>query len=295
MFDNRNPRCDLLAVVLIVLTLFLTVSVLTYQPADPVGKMFPPLDKFYQADVLVWPQNVEIQNACGHWGAIVADLLFTTLGIGAFFLIIGIGAVAIALLQNQQLSAMWSRTAGWLLSLVGMTTVATMLLPQATLGPIIGPGGYIGALGNGLLQMHFAGVGGLMVAISVLAIGMFLWTEYVFLKVLGLGLIGLATVFSFLLPTGTLGRIRERFQLGADEDDEYEDDEDEDTGTTVRRRSIYADDPEEDEEEEEDEAAAEYEEDEEEDEAWYEDDLDEEPGTIPFVQKTAAKQTAVLD
>ncbi len=297
MFDNRNPRCDLLAVVLIIATLFLSVSLLTYQPADPVGKMFPPLDRFYQADVLVWPQNPEIKNACGHWGAVVSDLLFTTLGIGAFFLVIGMGAVALALLQHQQLSALWSKSFGWLLSLVGMTTLAAMLLPSATLGPIIGPGGYIGALGNGLLKMHFAGTGGLLVAISVLATGLFLWTEYVFLKLIGFGLLGLASVFSFLLPTGSLGRIREWLQTEREDDDEdyYDEEEDEvDAGTTVRRRSIYADDPD-DEEESEDDAAAEYEDDEEEDEAWYEEELDDEPGTIPFVIKTAAKNAAVLE
>ena len=81
MIENRNPRCDLFAVILAILALFLTVSLLTYNAADPVGKLVSPLDKIYQADVLVWPQNNEIKNACGHWGAITADLLFTTMGI----------------------------------------------------------------------------------------------------------------------------------------------------------------------------------------------------------------------
>lgn len=146
MIENRNPRCDLFAVILFVVALFLSVALLTYDPADPVGKIFSPLDRFYQSDVLVWPQHQEIQNACGHLGACIAEVLFTTLGIGAFFLVIGVGAVAIALLQRQSIEALWSKTLGWFLTLLGMTTLVNMFLPTASLGPVIGPGGYIGAL-----------------------------------------------------------------------------------------------------------------------------------------------------
>lgn len=291
MIENRNPRCDLFAVILAILALFLTVSLLTYDAADPVGTMFSPLDRIYQADIVVWPQNEEIRNACGHWGALTADLLFTTMGIGAFFLVIGIGAVAIALLQRQSLEAIWSRTLGWLLTLVGMTTLATMLLPHATLGPVIGPGGYIGALGAGLMHMSFAGTGGLILATSVLAIGLFLWTEYIFVRFIGFALVSVLSVFQVLLPTGTLARIRQRFQLQTEEDeeDDYEDEDDEEEDEDYDRpRSIFDDDDDEDEYEED--------EDEEEDEAWYEDEeLDDEPETIPFVVKTAASSTAVAE
>ena len=295
MIENRNPRCDLFAVILAILALFLTVSLLTYNAADPVGKLVSPLDKIYQADVLVWPQNNEIKNACGHWGAITADLLFTTMGIGAFFLIIGIGAVAIALLQRQSIESLWSRTLGWLLTLVGMTTLATMLLPHATLGPVIGPGGYIGVLGAGLLKMSFAGVGGMILATSVLAIGLFLWTDYIFIKVIGFALVSVLTVFQFILPTGAIAWVRDRFQLEDDEEYEYEyeeeeedDDEEEEVG---RRKSMFADAEEEDDGEYEEE----QEEEEEDEEAWYEEELDDQPETSPFAVKTAAKTTALVE
>ncbi|MCP4889337.1 MAG: hypothetical protein GY904_22330, partial [Planctomycetaceae bacterium] len=96
MIENRNPRCDLFAVILFVMALFLSVSLLTYDPADAVGEWFKSFDRFYQADVLVWPQNTVVQNACGYLGAALADLLFTALGVGAFFLVIGIGVVAVS-------------------------------------------------------------------------------------------------------------------------------------------------------------------------------------------------------
>ena len=81
--------------------------------------------------------------------------------------------------------AMWSRWIGWLLSLIGLTTLANMLFPLLTHGPIIGPGGYLGALGAGILELYFAGVGGLIFAGSVLMIGVFMWTEYTVIRVIG--------------------------------------------------------------------------------------------------------------
>jgi len=295
MIENRNPRCDLFAVILVVVALFLSVAFLTYDAADPIGTRFSPLNRIYQADVTIWPQNEQIRNACGYWGAVSADLLFTTMGIGAFFLIIGIGAIAMALLQRQSLESIWSRTIGWLLTLVGMTTLASMLIPGASLGPVIGPGGYIGVLGAGLMEMSFAGLGGLLMAGSVLAIGLFLWTDYVFVKVIGYCLVSVLTVFQFLLPTGTIARIRDHFRLDEEEDDEeyeYEDD-DLEAQEDDRPPSFFADDDDEDEEYEHEDEEDETEVESEDDEAWYEEDLEEEPETIPFVVKTAAKSATV--
>ena len=301
MIENRNPRCDLFAVILLMIALFLAVSLFTYNAADPVGQLFSPLDRIYQADVLVWPQNDEIRNACGHSGATVADILFTTLGIGAFFLVIGLGAVAISLLQRQSIEALWSKTMGWLLTLVGMTTLSSMLLPNASLGPVIGPGGYLGALGAGLMQMTFAGTGGLLLAASVLAVGLFLWTEYIILKAIGFVLVNVLSIFTFVLPSGSLIRIRELFNLDSgaeeeeyDEDDEEDEDEEEEeieSEEDDRPRSIFANDRDEDEELEDDADA----DDEEDDEAWYEEELDDGPETIPFVVKTAAKSAAITE
>ncbi len=286
MFENRNARCDLFAVVLIIFALFLTISLVTYSPADPVNQLFKPLDRVYQPDVLVWPQSEEIANSCGQWGALAADVLFTSLGIGAFFLILGIMAVAIALLQRQSIEALWSKTIGWLLSLLGMTTLAAMLIPYASLGPAIGSGGYIGALGAGLMKLNFAGTGGLIMATSVLAIGMFLWTEYIFVRFVGFALVSILTVFAFVLPTGTIARVRDWFQLEAEDDEdeyeyEYEEEEEEEEDEELeddeededRRKSMFADEEETDEEEDE--------------------ELEDAPDTIPFLVNRAAKTALV--
>ena len=107
MIVNRSPRSDLLAVVLLVVTVFLSVSLLTYDPADPVGPLFTPFDRVYQPDVLRWPQNERPTNAFGHAGGLASNVLYTTLGIGSWFLVVGIGAVVIALLHKKPISTLW--------------------------------------------------------------------------------------------------------------------------------------------------------------------------------------------
>ena len=299
MLENRNPRYDLLAVLLLVIIAFLSSALLTYDRADPVGALFSPLDQFYQSDILVYPQNVHPKNACGYWGALTADVLFTTLGVGAYFLVTGLVAVAIALFQNQSTEILWSKTVGWFLTLVGITTLATMLFPEFSLGPIIGPGGYLGALGAGLLELHVARIGGLILAFSVLGIGLFLWTEYVLVRLLGSCLLGAVAFGSSLgmsrwAPWQLASRNGNARKVSADEseldesEEELEEDEEEE--------SSFFDDYEE--EGLEDEEEAEAEEDHEgalDDDDWdEEEDPEEQAKTIPFVVKTAAKTAALL-
>ncbi len=208
MLENRNPRHDLFAFVLLVVIVFLSASLLTYDAADPVNSSSLLIDRFYQPDVVVWPQNEEPSNACGYWGALTADILYTTLGVGAFFLVMGLGAVAIALIQRQTIQSLWSKTIGWLLALMGLTTLASMLFAEWSLGPVIGPGGYLGALGDGLLEMNFARAGGIIIAASALIIGLFMWTEYVFLRVIAFALGSVFSVVGLLLPVAARDRIK---------------------------------------------------------------------------------------
>ena len=299
MIQNRNPRCDLLAVVLLVLNAFLVVALLTWDPADPVAPLFQPLDRLWQADMLVWPANEEVRNACGHTGALAASLLYSTLGIGAWVLAIGMAGVIVSLFHHQPTMSIWKRWTGWLLVLAGLTTLVNLLFPLWTPGPISGPGGYLGAMGAGLLHQHFAGTGSLLLASSVLLIGLFLWTEYALVQGVGAVAVGLASVFSFMLPRGSIGRLRQLFRMkrtGAgpgddeeeadeDEDEEAEETEEEEQAVSTGRPSIVADL---DEEELEDPGDEEYEEEEGED---WEEECEEDSSLIPFRVNTAASTT----
>ncbi len=73
MTDNRNLKLDVFALGLLALVVFLTLALLTYSPADPVVELVAPLNNLYRPDVLVYPQNAMIENACGKWGSLVSQ------------------------------------------------------------------------------------------------------------------------------------------------------------------------------------------------------------------------------
>ena len=56
-------------------------------------------------------------------------------------------------------------------------------MPSWSPGPVIGSGGYLGALGAGLLEMHFATVGSLILATSLILGGLLLSTDYALMQV----------------------------------------------------------------------------------------------------------------
>src|SRR5688572_3933018 len=167
MFENRNLRLDLAALALLALVVFLAISLATYSPADPLPHLVAPLHLVVDHDPLVHPPNETVQNACGRWGALAAELLLTWFGLGAYYFVFSLAAVDITLLARRGIDMPVLRGVGWIASLVGLTTIVAMVLPGASAGPVIGPGGYLGALGRAIVEMHFATVGGLILMSSV--------------------------------------------------------------------------------------------------------------------------------
>ncbi|TVS19901.1 MAG: DNA translocase FtsK [Planctomycetaceae bacterium] len=187
MLQNRRLVSDLLALALLVLVVFLACALATYDPADPLVQLPPPMDRLYQPDVVVYPIAEQVSNACGRWGAVVADLLLTGLGIGAYYLVFSLAVLDYLLLCRYSIDTPLVRGLGWIATLIGITTITSIILLGASVGPVIGSGGYLGALGKGLLQMHFATAGSLILATSLVAGGMLLCTDYVLLRlVLGM-------------------------------------------------------------------------------------------------------------
>jgi S-DNA-T family DNA segregation ATPase FtsK/SpoIIIE len=182
MFENRNRKIDLVALVLACLTLFLGVSLLSYDPADPVAKHIGLLAYVYQPDVLVYPQNEHLHNACGRFGALAADVLLSGLGVGAYYFVFSLGVLVFSLLKQIEIDQPLQRGLGWGLSLWGGTTLITALAPSYSPGPVIGAGGYLGKLGEVLLEMHFAATGELILATCVTIAGLMLSTDYTLLK-----------------------------------------------------------------------------------------------------------------
>jgi len=171
MLEERNLKLDLLALGLLALTIFLAAALLSYDPADPPS-------------TLVYPQRTETANLCGRIGALASQWSFQALGLGAYYALFSLAALSSLVLARRPIDQPVLRTAGWLLSLVGVTTLAAMAVPGLGPGPVIGSGGYLGAAGRGVLELNFASVGAYILAISLILGGLLLCTDYVLVRLL---------------------------------------------------------------------------------------------------------------
>jgi S-DNA-T family DNA segregation ATPase FtsK/SpoIIIE len=184
MPDQRTLYRDLAAIALLALVAFLALALFSYDSADPVKTPLPPFHFLYEPNPLVYPPHSQVQNLCGAWGALAASALFTWLGIGAYYLVVSLGVLDIQLLRRREIDAPALRTIGWIASLAGITTIAAIAFPRLSPGPVVGPGGYLGALGKSILLMHFAAIGGTILATSLTLGGLLLWTDYALWNVL---------------------------------------------------------------------------------------------------------------
>src|SRR5688572_22618722 len=159
MLADRSVKLDLFALALAALCAFLAPALLTYDPADPPS-------------AISYPPNVEIENVCGKSGAWAAFVLFEGLGLGAYYVVASLGVLAGVLLQGRRIEQRWVRAVGWTLSLVGSVTLWQVLIPQWSPGPVIGAGGYVGAIGRAWLESHFALAGSLILLLSAIVGGL---------------------------------------------------------------------------------------------------------------------------
>ncbi len=158
-------KLDLVAIALAAATLLAGFAVGSYDPTDPPSS-------------LVWPAKQTVSNACGPAGAYVAHGLFEMMGIGAYYAIGSLTVVTILLLMRREIDQPLTRSLGWALSLLGLATLAAMVAPSWSPGPVVGAGGYLGAMGRAWLESNFATVGAYIFVISVMLAGLLLATDY---------------------------------------------------------------------------------------------------------------------
>jgi len=239
MLEQRSLKLDLLALGLLALTVFLAASLLSYDPADPPGK-------------LVYPQSTQTANLCGRSGALVSMGLFGAFGLGAYYLLLSLAVLDSLLLARRKITDPVLRLAGWLLSLAGISTFAAMALPQLSPGPVIGSGGYLGAVGRAFLEMNFATVGAYILVVSLIIGGLLLSTDYVLIRILaasiGLPMKGLERGVRRVGSVCSSRQANKRSDLGSWEEGE---EEQEPENLSVRFAGRPADDEEEDDEEDE--------------------------------------------
>lgn len=274
MFENRNLKFDLFTLILLAATVLLGMALFTYDPADPPS-------------TLVYPPPTVFNNACGPIGAYVAHFLLESVGIGAYYLVASLASVAIVLLWQGGIDQPVLRAVGWAASLLAISTLATMAFPNTTPGPVIGAGGYLGAMGHAVLESNFASAGAYILAFTVLLAGMLLCTDYLLLKFAALTAVASGKGVMSLGHLGPSPSLRRKARPETDLEDEFaEDDEDEYENEYEDDEEAEYEDDEYEEDEYEDDEEAEHEEDEYEDEE--EDDEEEAPALK--VKTPASKQ-----
>ncbi|MCC9656074.1 DNA translocase FtsK [Rhodopirellula halodulae] len=171
-------RRDVPALLLVAVTLLTLVSVLTHDPADPVPTPVWPLSQFFTPDMAIYPANDVVQNACGSLGALISAMLLSAVGIGSSLVIAAGGGISTALLVRGHMNAPVLRSLGGCVTLLAVTTAAAMTNIELNGMPVVGNGGYLGAMTSAFLLQHFHPVGSWILTLTVLAVGLLLTTDY---------------------------------------------------------------------------------------------------------------------
>ncbi|MGB1814467.1 MAG: DNA translocase FtsK 4TM domain-containing protein, partial [Rubripirellula sp.] len=180
---ERKPNLvrDVCALVLIAFTLILTVSLVTHNAADPLDTPIWPISEFYTPDATIFPPNATITNACGYWGALLSSLLLDALGIASAIVIGALGGVATALILRGNLNAPVLRSLGGTIIVIAVATGGAMLPLQASGLPVVGGGGFLGAMTSTWLLEHFAPAGAWILTLTLFLVGTLMTSDYALL------------------------------------------------------------------------------------------------------------------
>lgn len=181
---NRKISSDCLGLALVAMTVFLVISLLSYDPADPITGAGWPLSSLADWPPLVHPISPTVQNACGRLGAAVSAILFNALGMAALIVAVTPGFLAYRLMRFGRIESPAVRSLGWTLCLLGMSALLGISGWAPAGMPVVGGGGHLGAMAALFLQDNFASVGSWILALTVTTFGLLLCTEYALLKLL---------------------------------------------------------------------------------------------------------------
>ncbi len=151
MIDFQRLKNDLLALGCLALSVFLVLSLGSYDPADPPAS-------------LVYPAHATVANLAGQPGAITANSLFTLLGEAAWCVVILLVLADIRFFRRLPTPDPGVRILGGALLISAAALTFQLLVPRWGHGPVIGSGGWIGAWAGAVVEKYFALTGGLIVA-----------------------------------------------------------------------------------------------------------------------------------
>ena len=149
MQQERTFRTDLVAITLLVVTVFLLLSLGTYHPSDPPTS-------------LVFPARTAPLNLCGIYGSTAAQTMVHLFGFGAYILVGSMGIATVMLFARIGLEDSGLRITGWFMSFCACCVLLSMTALHLGSGflPPIGSGGLLGTVGLTLTdQLSPLGIG----------------------------------------------------------------------------------------------------------------------------------------
>ncbi|RMG33093.1 MAG: hypothetical protein D6725_16460, partial [Planctomycetota bacterium] len=172
MFDARRLLLDLFGLCLVAAAVFMVVSLVTFDPADPPSTM-------------AYPPNETIRNACGAAGATFAYAAKWLLGIGSYVLAAAVLATATRILVRGVFDQPVLRMVGWMMIVAAACVGVQLFDPGLGGGQVIGSGGYIGVTLRTLADRHLATPGTLILIGTCFLAGSLLAVDAVFFQLLG--------------------------------------------------------------------------------------------------------------
>jgi S-DNA-T family DNA segregation ATPase FtsK/SpoIIIE len=196
----QRIKSDLLALGLLALAVFAGLSIASYDPADPPSTS-------------VFPAPTEISNLCGPAGAQLAHVLHSSVGFGVWFLLFGLTAADFRLFRAKPITDPVVRLFGFALSLAAVCVALQLLIPGLGDGPVIGSGGYAGAVGVALVEEHFSLAGTLIICATLFLAGLILSGQIIVIRVAWL----IATAPFWIVTKVAFGSRRKEETTGVEE------------------------------------------------------------------------------
>ena len=161
MLDKERLKTDLLALGLLALVVFVGLSFLSYDPADPPSS-------------LVFPQRQVPTNICGEVGASVAYYTRQWMGFGVWNVLAALVSWDLKLFSREPSRRTVTTLIGLLLLATSSCALLHLLVPGISSGSAYGSGGQIGAWTGILLEQKFSVAGVIIFAGSLLTAGVLL-------------------------------------------------------------------------------------------------------------------------
>ncbi|MBI5758220.1 MAG: DNA translocase FtsK, partial [Planctomycetales bacterium] len=183
--NRQRLQTDLLALTLLAATVFVGLSLVSYDAADPPARV-------------VYPDRMVAVNWAGSAGAWVAHQLRSGFGLGAWLVFATMVVLDARWMTRRTFADPMFRAFGWLLGFVSLCVTMQALIPGWTRGPIVGSGGYLGAWGLDLCHQHLSSGGTAVLLLTSAVAGLLLATDLTLVRMVGLVFAGPYLLFHVL-------------------------------------------------------------------------------------------------